>query len=363
MTRALICLGMMSGTSLDGVDLALLKTNGETIEPLSHTKYYPYPPILYQKLQAILGSSKRTPQVQTVENQLTQYYFEALQDFSNTCYSLHKIDLIGIHGQTIFHKPRRNNHPAQTLQICRWDVLAEKLKKPIIGNFRQEDIKQGGEGAPLIPIYHKALQQYLQLGSPLLFLNIGGVSNITYLSNDHMLATDVGPGNAPINDLVHKKGFLYDAKGTLASLGCVHNAQCKQFLMQDFFKKPPPKSLDRNSFNWSFLSGPFVDQVATVSTLVVESIIAILPHLPIPPKKWILYGGGAHNTFIVKTLKKYVPTASVVTAKTLGLSEDFMEAQAFAYLAARCWYKRPITFPSTTGVSKPCIGGEIFDGS
>jgi len=266
------------------------------------------------------------------------------------------VDLIGFHGQTISHAPAIGH----TCQIGDGALLAAMTGIKVVNDFRTADVRAGGQGAPLVPVYHQALGS--KLDKPVVFLNIGGVANVTYVGKDgELIAFDTGPGNALIDDwMLRKSGHKFDAEGKIALSGKVDRVLLNKLLSHPFFSVPAPKSLDRNAFvsqAWESLS--LADGTATLAAFTVHSIVESFKHFPSPPQQFIVAGGGRHNQFLMQQLQQQlkVPVSSI---DALGLDGDAIEAEAFAYLAVRSIKGLPISFPTTTGVPEPMTGGRSY---
>lgn len=348
-------LGCMSGTSLDGIDLALLTTDGESIIQSGKNFYKAYEQSEREIIARAFMKYERDNAVNEAESYVTDAHIKAINEFI----AEEKIvfDLISFHGQTITHDPLKKF----TWQIGDAQKISQTFKKPVIYDFRADDMGAGGEGAPLLPIYHRALLQKAGVALPAVILNIGGVSNITYLSNDTLIAFDSGAGNA-LMDQVMRKHFDtdYDKDGGVARTGQV-NTECLETLLSNpFFKMSPPKSLDRNPWDLSSLAllSP-KDQLATLMQFTVQGIVKALAFLPEKPQDIFVAGGGRHNKFMMELLNENLKTP-VSSIDTLGFNGDFIEAEGFAYMAARRLYNLPISFPLTTGAPKPMTGGKII---
>jgi anhydro-N-acetylmuramic acid kinase len=356
----------MSGTSMDGVDVALLETDGERIFSFGPTGYRPYAPseraLLRQAAAEGAALDDRTARpgaVREAEQCVTQAHFETVESYLaanqiDQC----RVDVVGFHGQTILHRPERR----LTVQIGDGASLAKRLRVPVVYDFRAADVEAGGQGAPLVPIYHQALIRQLDRPRPIAVLNIGGIANITYVHDDQPpIAGDTGPGNALIDDFMRARtGRSLDEDGMQAAQGTADEAFVARVLQSPFFTRPCPKSLDRNAFSLSNIELPelsIADGAATLTSLTAGAVARIIPHLPQPPRTWIVAGGGARNRALMEMLVKRLRPGSVETASSVGWSVDALEAQAFAYLAVRSVRQLPITFPTTTGVSTPLTGG------
>jgi anhydro-N-acetylmuramic acid kinase len=268
------------------------------------------------------------------------------------------IDIVGFHGQTVLHRPAQK----MTVQIGDATALARSIHIPVMHDFRAADVAAGGQGAPFVPVYHRALAQSLEREGPLVVVNIGGVSNITYIDGaDTLIACDTGPGNALLDDFMFRvAGQPFDCEGRMAAQGIVDEAWVARALQHPFFALPPPKSLDRNDFASLELHGVSpADGAATLTAFTAAAIARIVPLLPNPPRSWIVAGGGARNHTMLRMLRECVAPAAVEAADALGWSADAIEAQAFGFLAARGLKGLPLSYPATTGVPIPMTGGVI----
>jgi anhydro-N-acetylmuramic acid kinase len=275
--------------------------------------------------------------------------------------SIHRatVDLIGFHGQTVLHRPGRR----LTVQIGDGKALAQRLGIRVVHDFRAADVAQGGQGAPLAPVFHCALAASAGFSHPVAIINIGGVANLTFIApREEPIACDTGPGNGLLDDLMLKRlGAAFDRDGATASRGKADGAVLSTLLAHPFFLAPPPKSLDRNDFLGTAVESLATeDAAATLTAFTAASIAGLLPLLPSRPSVAIVCGGGARNKTLMRELAARLP-CPVALAETFGWSSDAMEAQAFAYLAARREKNLPITFPMTTGVDKPLGGGVIAE--
>lgn len=360
--KSIRAIGLMSGTSLDGVDIALIKTDGVDVYEFGRAYTVPYDEALREELRSILGLRPDTPEdeakILAAEQNLTQFHAEIVKDFLEGEHEA--VDVIGFHGHTVHHEPI--NH--YTHQIGDGQLLANLTGIKVVNRFRNADVRAGGQGAPLVPVYHVALCADLE--KPVAILNIGGVSNLTWIgANGEMLAFDTGPGNAPVNDWVLKHGGMYmDYNGRLAISGKVDEHIISILMKHKFFGQYPPKSMDRNLFKEKLehLEGlSLADGAATATAFAADAIAySINFYLPEAPKSLIICGGGANNPTMVRFIRQRLSHVGVKTAKDLNLNCDAIEAQAFAYMAVRRLSGLPISFPTTTGVSEPLIGGEVF---
>jgi anhydro-N-acetylmuramic acid kinase len=361
-------IGLMSGTSLDGVDVAVISTDGERIAALGPRGYRPYAEAERALLRQALSDAAqlrdraaRPGALAAAERLVTAAHREAVAGFL----AEHRIaaDIIGFHGQTVLHRPECG----LTVQIGAGDELARLTGIPVAYDFRAADVAAGGQGAPLVPVFHRAMAAGLDRPGPLMIVNIGGVANITYLGEGEdgadPIACDTGPGNALIDDFVRTRtGAAFDAGGEAAAAGIVDQAWLRRALADPFFAVPPPKSLDRNAFAGSardLHELSLADGAATLTAFTAAAIARIVPLLPQPPQSVIVAGGGARNPTLMRMLGERLAPATVETAEAVGWSGDAFEAQAFAFLAARHLRGLPITFPGTTGVPRAMTGGVI----
>jgi anhydro-N-acetylmuramic acid kinase len=287
------------------------------------------------------------------ERELTEWHVFAAQHFLNE--NPAEVDIIGFHGQTVIHRPEKQ----LTVQLGLGEVLSRALNIPVAYDMRANDVAGGGQGAPLVPVYHRALAASLQQ-RPVAFVNIGGVSNITWIGKQgEMLAFDAGPGNALLDDWAGKHtGLSRDLDGALALQGTADEATVAKYMAAGFFSAPPPKSLDRNSFAGISIDGlNAADGAATLVEVTTRAIARTTEWLPEAPQCWVVCGGGRHNPAIMKSLGEKL--ANVRTAEDFDFDGDAMEAEAWAYLAVRHLKGLPLTFPGTTKVREPMTGGVL----
>ncbi len=360
--------GLMSGTSADGVDAALLYTDGKTIARPGAGIFVPYSDALRA---AILGVMKGQGDLAAVAYALTAVHIEAVQQLMKKTNT--RPDAIGFHGQTIFHAPEKG----VTIQIGDPSLMARELGIPVVADFRSNDVRHGGQGAPLVPLYHAALAA--SLPKPLMVVNIGGVSNVTCIgdwpiendvsshwslaTNHAILAFDCGPGNALLDDWVHQHtGARYDKDGALAAQGTVNEALLATWMAQPFFSAPVPKSLDRNQFHGviaSLAEVSAVDGAATLAAFTAEAIARAVALAPQHPAQLLITGGGRHNPTLMRMIEERSGCAAA-PVESVGWNGDMLEAEAFAYLAARSILELPLSLPSTTGVNQPVTGGVFY---
>lgn len=347
-------IGLMSGTSLDGVDAAQIETDGERVAAFGPALTLPYDPALRSALREILDRAPSLepddPQLLAVTRRLTEVHAEAVRALDTP------FDLIGFHGQTILHEPSRR----RTWQIGDAAWLSRKLGVPVAYDFRSADVAAGGEGAPLVPVFHAGLAA--DLPKPLAILNIGGVANVTFLAADgHIAACDTGPGNALLDDwAMRHTGRAFDADGRLAAAGRVDEERIALWLGNPYFARPMPKSLDRLSFHAlleDVAAMAAADGAATLTAFTAAAVAAT--RLPAPPRRWLVAGGGRHNPVLMRALAARLG-APVAPVESVGWQGDFLEAQCFAYLAMRVRRGLPLSFPGTTGVPGPMPGGSML---
>ena len=352
-------LGAMSGTSLDGVDAAVIVTDGKDVFGFEETAYRPYSEAERSVLRAALGQDESGVDVSAAAEVIETAHAEILSGFDD-------IDVVGFHGQTLLHRPEEKI----THQAGSGDVLAEILGVPVVWDFRSADVNLGGEGAPLAPFYHWALARHLKAREPLAFLNIGGVANLTWVdptwespeTEEALLALDTGPGQAPLNDLMQTRcGEAYDSGGQLAAKGQPDAAVLDGLLELPFVRKMPPKSLDRDDFSELLTSVSHLsdaDAASTLTTAIAALAVSGLVHCPTPPDRLLVTGGGRHNATLMSALS-HLCACPVSNIDTYELDGDMIEAQAFAYLAVRVARGWPTSSPGTTGIAAPVGGGQI----
>ena len=362
----LTTLGLMSGTSLDGVDVAMIETDGKRVQAFGPSGYRPYTHSERNLLRQALTEAIHLPQrdarpgiLREAEHTVTVAHAEAVAAFvAHNRLVPEEIDIVGFHGQTVLHRPEIK----LTVQIGDAAALAKAIHIPVMHDFRAADVAAGGQGAPFVPVYHRALTQSLGREGPIAVVNIGGVSNITYIDgNDTLIACDTGPGNALLDDFMFRTMHQpFDCEGRFAAQGIADETWVARALELPFFTLPPPKSLDRNDFAALRLGEMQpADGAATLTALTATTIARIVSLLPRPPKSWIVCGGGARNLTMIRMLREQLAPATVEAAETLGWSSDAIEAQAFGFLAARGLKGLPLSYPATTGVPMPMTGGVV----
>ena len=365
MSEILKVIGLMSGTSLDGIDAALLESDGEDVVRPGPSLTLPYDDETRALLRASLDTARAAvqgapvpPSIREAERVLTEAHADAVKMLLGKAGLVAAdVALIGFHGQTILHRPAQH----WTWQIGDGALLAQLTGIDVINDFRSADVAAGGQGAPLMPLYHAALARKSGLAQPLVVVNIGGVAQVTYIDGDVVLAFDTGPGNAPIDDWMERHtGKPVDEDGALARTGRVNDVALAGMLANDFFARLPPKSLDRMDFGIGMVDALSpAEGAATLAAFTAAAIAKAADHFPQKPQTWVVSGGGRHNAFLMEELKAYVGTA-VLKAEDAGWDGDGLEAHGFAYLAVRSRKALALSLPTTTGVKEPMTGGKFW---
>lgn len=361
---SLTAIGLMSGTSMDGIDAAVLTTDGETISDLGAFATFPYPAAFRDRLREMLGR-ETGPDDAAMIAELTHRHAEAVGRLLDAAgLPPAAIDVVGFHGHTVVHRPEVNI----TRQIGDGQLLADVTGIPVVNDFRSADVAAGGHGAPFAPLYHLARARDLE--RPLCVLNVGGVANVTWIgegdsdggAGPKVIAFDTGPGNALVDDWVQRVSEQrWDEQGRLARSGQVHSTLIDAWLADPYFDELPPKSLDRNSYarimeDVRSLSAE--DGAATLTAFTVAAIAASQRFFPDHPARWLVCGGGRCNVTLMAMLADSVG-ASVEPVEAVGWDGDGLEAQAFAFLAVRSVYGLPLSVPTTTGVPDAMTGGVL----
>ena len=348
-------LGLMSGTSLDGIDAALIRTDGETVESFGPSHTTPYDDAFRARLrETVYGRGD----ILKLEHELTLRHAEAVKQLLKQAgMGARDVQVIGFHGQTVAHRPLEGI----TWQIGDGALLAEKTGIDVVCDFRRRDVAAGGQGAPLVPLYHAALVRDMEL--PVAVVNIGGIANVTWVGRSEtldLLAFDTGPGNVLLNEWVLKRtGGDCDRDGKLALAGTANRPMLEALLGDAYFALTPPKSLDRNHFALESLASLSTeDGAATLTEFTAASIALAAAHFPMPAKRWIICGGGGHNPALMRSLEQRLK--NVVKSQSLGWSNDALEAQAFGFLAVRSLKGLPLSSPTTTGVVREVTGGACY---
>ena len=349
----------MTGTSMDGIDISMVRTNGIKLERLNENYFYKYNDKTKDFLLRIVNDDIKVnlERKKILDKIVTEEHYLAI----NKLNILKKSDLIGFHGQTIYHNPKNK----VSLQLGDPKKLAQMLNKNVIFDFRTKDIELGGEGAPLAPIYHKFIIESLNLELPSAILNIGGIANLTFWDGKTLLGFDTGPGNALMDQYIKKTyNEYYDKDGKLASLGIPNKDFINKFINHSFFFKSPPKSIDRNFFKTFYdelldsnLSIP--NKMATLAEFTVETINIGFNLIPQKVKNILITGGGYRNAYLMERLKRKL-NINIINEYEVDFEFDYIESELIAFLAGRSFYKLPITFPSTTGCSKASSGGKLY---
>ncbi len=364
-------LGLMSGTSMDGVDAALVLTDGETISEFGAGAEYPHEIIAATQQVMQRPLDYRNPKTQELAAEFSGAESEVEDSHARAVVSLLGIspntpEVIGFHGQTVFHAPEEG----WTWQIGSGERLARSLNRPVVWDFRTADMEAGGEGAPLAPFFHFALAKRINATEPVAFLNIGGVANVTWVDptkdapeeEGALLAFDTGPGNALINDWMTRHDLdPLDRDGAEATKGHVDDMALHSNATRAFLDRIPPKSLDRNEFamvlgRMTDLSLP--DGAATLTALTAECVADALKHMPSAPSRWLICGGGRKNPVMMRMMADRL-NALVDPVEAVGFDGDMLEAQAFAYLAVRSLRGLPLSAPGTTNCREPVSGGQL----
>lgn len=350
---------------MDGIDVASVRTDGEQVLEHGEARSYPYEPkerqLLSQAMAEAASLSSRDARpgaLASAEQMITDRHAAAIDSFMRDTGASHSdVDIIGFHGQTVFHQPERR----LTVQIGDGAELAKRCGIPVICDMRAADVATGGQGAPLAPVYHRAIASRLP-DMPAAFVNIGGVANVTWVGTDgSLLAFDTGPGNALMDDWAMRHlNKPVDEDGALARSGTLNEQVLHECLAHHYFDMPVPKSLDRGDFTLAPVKdlGP-ADGAATLAHFTASSIIHAAAWFHEPPQTWVICGGGRRNRFLMELLAWYAETP-VVPAEAIGCNGDAIEAEAWAYMAVRSLKQLPLTYPTTTGVPEPATGGIRF---
>ena len=356
----LTTIGIISGTSMDAIDVAVIETDGEgVVRPLGGAAF-PYPAMLRTELQRLIADPVRAEldPLPEIEAAVTEAFTLAIRRFLDEAgRDAASIDLIGLHGQTIFHRPERRI----TRQLGDGAGMAAALGIPVVNRFRHADVAAGGQGAPLVPLYHAALAR--GIAAPLMVLNLGGVANITYLDGEIIIACDTGPASALIDDaMLRHFGRPFDTDGEIAASGRVDASLLAELMANPFFALAPPKSLDRNDFHRRAgiveRLAP-ADQIATLTAFTVRATVAILEHMPSAPRRWLVTGGGRNNRAMMAGFSAALGVP-VEPVEAVGWNGDLLEAECFAYLAVRSRRGLPLSLPTTTGTPRPMPGGDFW---
>ncbi len=362
MDNSITSLGLMSGTSLDGIDASIINSDGKSHLEIKANRFYQYKAVFRQKLRDYI---KNINSIEDIEKSITEY-----KNLEKEITLLHseiskkiiskktiEVDLVGFHGQTIIHKPKKK----YSIQMGNPNLLSQLIQKKVIFNFRKNDIANNGEGAPLAPVYHSLLSKKIFPNESCIFLNIGGISNFTYCNKEEIVARDIGPGNVLLDEYLKKtKNIDFDKNGEIASTGQINMDIINQFIEHDIYSSKDRHSYDRNEFDFNFIKGLiFEDAVATLNYFTALIISNYLNENFENCSNIILCGGGRKNKTLIQNLTNLLKK-NIFEIDKFNYDGDFIESQAFAYLAIRSYLKKNISFPSTTKVIKPISGGETF---
>ena len=371
-------MGLMSGTSLDGVDVSIIESDGNREFSSIFDRYFEYDKELIKKILNIREKvtnperlDRYIDEIKDLERKITLFHVEAAKETLGIAKS--SVDLIGFHGQTIFHDPEKKI----TKQLGDGKLLSQLIKKKVVYNFRQNDLENGGQGAPLTPIFHNVIANKINkkfnLGFPLNILNIGGISNITSTIDwknlghtDEIYAYDIGPGNCLIDEWIRKNSKKkYDKDGLIAKSGTIDELVLNQALENFEENSNYKKSLDVKDFDIFFAKGLSLENGAATITNFTAALIAngmkyVHGKEQSFMKKWLVCGGGRKNKYLLENIKNNFKQISIEPIDKYELDGDFVESQAFAYLAIRSFLKLPISFPTTTGCKEPCVGGVVI---
>ncbi len=368
MGKIYTALGLMSGTSMDGVDASIIQSDGKSKYKAILDKYFEYPKSIYKNLTTVRDKIKNSKdlkkhkkQIKTVEKEITIFHAQAVNEILKKAKT--NLDFVGFHGQTIFHKPEEKI----SKQLGDANLLSKLTKKTVIYNFRQNDLKNGGQGAPLAPVFHSIFVKNKRISLPVAIINIGGITNYTFINETGLSSQDIGPGNCLIDRWIRiNSKKKYDKSGRIARSGKIKKTILNKAL-NNFKKIKSKTSYDVSDFSISFVKGlSLKDGAATLTEYTSE----ILYEYFIDPIEGalnnVLAGGGRKNKLLIKSIEDKIKTLGALNEPLkyiddYGINGDFLESQAFGYLAIRSYLKLPISFPETTGCKKPCTGGAIVE--
>jgi len=348
---------------MDGIDVAVVRSDGEYFVEPGPGATFDYPVETRKALRAVIGDGKAARgALDELQRAVTDAHVAAVQAFMRE-YGLDRtsVSLVGLHGQTILHRPSERF----TRQLCDGKRAARLLGIDVVNDFRSADVAAGGEGAPLVPLYHAAIA--VETERPLMILNWGGVGNVTYLGADgEIVAFDTGPANALLDDfLLRRRGLSHDANGALAASGTVDKVVVADLMRDAYFERPPPKSLDRNHFHQAARRVDALsdaDGAATLAAFTVEATAAAARFFSRGPARWLVTGGGRRNATLMRALRLRIG-AAVEPIEAIAFDGDQLEAQCFGYLAIRSRRGLPLSLPTTTGARAPTSGGVYWPAS
>ena len=365
MSKSFYSLGLMSGTSMDGVDASIIQSDGETKYKVILDKYFEYPKSIYKnltklrdKIRSFNDLKEFSKELKKSEREITLFHGEAVNQILRKTKA--NVDFLGFHGQTIYHSPTER----VSKQLADGKLLSKITKKTVLYDFRENDLKNGGEGAPLTPIFHKLLVKQNKIKLPVTILNIGGIANITSINDNYeIVSQDIGPGNCLIDTWIRlKSNKKYDDEGLIARSGKFGELFVKS-IIESYLKSPlsKKKSFNTNDFV-DFISKNTVSADLSLEDFVctITEITAKIISLKIKNKNIYVCGGGRKNKYLIEKIEKKIKH-KIKLIDRFGVNGDFVESQAFAYLAIRSFLKLPISFPGTTGVEKPCAGGRKIE--
>jgi anhydro-N-acetylmuramic acid kinase len=373
MSKSFYSLGLMSGTSMDGIDVSIINSDGSVKFKGILNKYFEYSEDLHKELinsRDKINSSKdlkvHSKELDVLEKEITLFHSKAVNEVVKEIDF--NIDIVGFHGQTIFH----NADEKISRQLGDGDLLSQLVGKKVVYDFRQNDLKNGGQGAPLTPIFHKTISKEIKIDPPLCILNLGGIANITAIESDEnstLVSCDIGPGNCLIDEWVRKKtGKKYDKDGSIAKSGKTNTAILNQALdNHENLQTKNILSYDAKDFDLNFVRGLSLEVGAATITEFTGSVLGVaildfLSKLDNKPRKILVCGGGRKNLTLMESIKKKLAEKHTIdNIDDHGIDGDFIESQAFAYLAIRSYLKLPISFPKTTGCKEPSIGGILVE--
>ena len=363
-------IGLISGTSADGIDAALVETDGDVVLRTGAALTHPYPAALRRALLDLMRDPRRAEHdpLTALDAAVTRANADAARALLDRAgLQARDVDVVGLHGQTVLHRPDRRF----TRQLGDGAALRDALGIPVVNRFRHADLAAGGQGAPLVPLYHAALAGRLPHDRPgqpwpIAVLNLGGVANVTLVADGGLMAFDTGPASALLDDWVCRHtGAPYDADGRIAAAGTADAGRLAALLAHPYFDRPPPKSLDRNAFPLAAVEGlSLPDGAATLAAFTARSVARAREHLiaepgGAPPRRWLVGAGGRRNATLMRLLQQALAPAPVEPVEAVGWDGDALEAQAFAFLAVRSLRGLPLSLPGTTGVPRPMPGGVL----
>ena len=373
MSKSFYSLGLMSGTSMDGIDVSIIKSDGEVKFNGVLNKYFEYSHDFHKNLisnRDKINNSEDlriyTKELEVLEKEITLFHAKVINEVIKEIDF--NIDIIGFHGQTIFH----NADEKISKQLGDGSLLSQLVKKKVVYDFRQNDLRNGGQGAPLAPIFHKLISQKIKIDLPICMLNLGGIANITAIESDinsTLVSRDIGPGNCLIDEWMRKKtGKKFDKDGLTAKLGKINIAILNQALdNHESLKYKNILSYDPKDFDINFLRGLSLEDGASTVTeftaaVLEDRIVDFISKLSDKSRKVLVCGGGRKNLTLMETIKKKLSKKHTIeNIDSYGIDGDFIESQAFAYLAIRSFLKLPISFPNTTGCKEPSTGGILVE--